>query len=328
MQCPNCKFENIPGQTKCFQCGCVLEGKAPIDVNPPRMPRRQRPFRALRRAIRKTGASNITVPEWLEFLSYHFIGSLLLSLIPGVGHAVQKRFSQIRWIVLLWLFLLAAGIFFLGSPLGVFLLSAAIGTHGYIIVDCMLLDGAAKKLTCNLLTAILMYYLYCIIIWRVVLGLFGSYGAVDIPAMRIEREDYFISHRFAEGTAVFRRGDFATLEARTLFNNNYSRNRRNFMAACQIVGLPNETIEVKDGVFLIDGVALDKDIYPVQEWISTYYFKTTLGNNQYFVNIIYNARYAIPSATISSACIFDGSQFNGRALAKWQPWYERIIFRD
>ena len=327
MQCPNCKFENIPGQAKCFQCGCILESTIPMDVNPPRMLRWQKPYRFLCRGIRKLGVSDTTAPEWLESVSYRVIGSLVFSLIPGLGHLMQKRFSQIRWLVLAWAILLAVGMFFLGKPLGIFFISSAIGTHAYILVDCVSLDKSfIKKIVFNSIAAIMLFFLYFVIVWRTLFGILGCYGAVEISSMQIHRNDYFLARRITRVSEDIHRGDFYILQTSIITNNGHGRRRS--LVVCQIVGLPNETVETKDGVFYIDNAPLDKDIYPVQDWINNRYLKTTLGNGQYFVNIIYSSRNLVPSNMIFSACIVNENEFRGKAFAKWQPWYERRFLED
>lgn len=298
-----------------------------MDMNPPRMPRRHKPLRAFRLEIRKMGILNITIPDWLNSVSYQFIVAALLSLIPGLGHLLQKRFSQIWWAVLLWALLLTSGIFFLGSQIGVTLISASITTHAYIIVHSMLANNTFwRVLTKNAIIAVLLFYLYIMLIWRTLLGFAGGFGAADIPSMQLHINDYFLTRRVNTQTEIIQRGDFYSAPAGVI--TNLGRRTYGSIAVFQIVGLPNETVEIIDGAFVINGTSLDKNIYPPQSCTIDKYINTTLGKDEYFVNIEYRRNRVASGDLIARASTFRSSDLRGKAIAKWQPWQERLFFRD
>ena len=229
--------------------------------------------------------------------------------------------------MLLWALLLASGIFFLGTQIGATLISAAITTHAYIIVHSILADDAIWQVfTKNVVTAILLFYLYCGIIWRTLLGFTGCFGAADIPSMELHINDYFLTRRVNTQTEIIRRGDFYS--AVTTVVTNHGRRGNGPIALFQIVGLPNETVEIKDGAFVINGTVLDKNIYPPQNCTIGRSINTILGKDEYFVNIEYTINQQTPDDMITSASTFSSSDFRGKAIAKWQPWQERLFFRD
>ena len=93
----------MPGQSKCFQCGSVLDGTATVvDVHPPRMAPWKKPFRGMVRLARwwkllPSGAPAKNRPSRIKLDSadYTCLWGLLLSIIPGFAHLVHRRFREL-----------------------------------------------------------------------------------------------------------------------------------------------------------------------------------------------------------------------------------------
>ena len=141
MRCERCKFENIPGQTTCIKCGSVLQiTSSPLSIYPPRMPKWQKPFRNFSRLFRKSKTiafinAKLHIPKWLQDLFSDQAIGLLLCLIPGLAHLINKRFKEIRLYFFAWLVLLLTGVFLYGGTAGYICIGLAIGLHVGITIQ-------------------------------------------------------------------------------------------------------------------------------------------------------------------------------------------------
>ena len=154
MQCPSCRFENMPGLDACGRCGTSLGlGTAVIDVNPPRASRSAKRLRKVvpRRFFyqardvaaeahrRFSGSvindSRVPLPE---------PGILSRLMVPGWAH-IYSGF-RIRGQVFFWAYavLLALGLLQWGTELGSVLLGLAFSVHASSIIDILLRQGTVR----------------------------------------------------------------------------------------------------------------------------------------------------------------------------------------
>lgn len=113
MQCPSCRFENMPGMKKCVRCGGVLgSALADIDVRPPRASQRwsrrldelQRQWTRLRsrlrEGVRQIGVAGGSIPWWTVLWPggpQWWLGRRRLSRILGIVSGVSLFLALLTW---------------------------------------------------------------------------------------------------------------------------------------------------------------------------------------------------------------------------------------
>lgn len=167
MQCPQCGFENMPGEARCFRCQSVLEAPPVADVQPPRAPAWSKPFRSAGRWARRfrgrrqaaraakriadaaptpdeirDRAATVDHPRMSSWFQPEVFAvlwrcalGLALSVIPGLAHIWQRRFRDVRWHALGWGVFLTLAIVLYASPPGVACFAIALALHAWIMVD-------------------------------------------------------------------------------------------------------------------------------------------------------------------------------------------------
>src|SRR5262245_19626175 len=100
MQCPNCRFQNMPGLESCGRCGTSLAlATAVLDVNPPRATswqkhvRRWLPWRSVNNLRYAARDHRISVGKALDEAAIALPESRLLArlIIPGWAHFFQGQ---------------------------------------------------------------------------------------------------------------------------------------------------------------------------------------------------------------------------------------------
>jgi signal peptidase I len=154
MQCPSCRFENIPGLDACGRCGTSLGvGTAVIDVNPPRASRSAKRLRKVvpRRffyqardvaaeAHRRfsgsvTNDSRVPLPE---------PGILSRLMVPGWAHLYAGLRLRAQIFFGAYVALLLLGLSQWGTELGSVLLGLAFSVHASSIIDILLRQGTVR----------------------------------------------------------------------------------------------------------------------------------------------------------------------------------------
>ncbi len=140
MQCVNCGFENMPGVQACVRCGAplqVAQAKA-ADFMPPRAGRWKflRPLKYLHNRILNSAPS---LPPGLVLPFINFNGTdllaALLSVVPGLGHLLVRRWRAAGIAILVWFLLAAATVWYcLGTP-GWILAGLLMSWHAMVIMD-------------------------------------------------------------------------------------------------------------------------------------------------------------------------------------------------
>ena len=209
MRCPRCKFENIPGQGRCFKCGSVLGGQAAaVDVHPPRMARWKRPFRWLGRRFRRWRIvprenTRFRVPDWLRVVSADALITVFLSVVPGLGHLIQKRFREVWWLCLAWLILILAGVFLYGGGLGYTLIGIGIGLHVWIAARTLVeeFDVMGWKIVAAAAVLVGLLLVYRLVPRLVTSDLVLGRTTLTIPYHKVQAGDYLLARRSQAGVA-------------------------------------------------------------------------------------------------------------------------------
>jgi signal peptidase I len=268
MQCPSCRFENIPGLDACGRCGTSLGlGTAVIDVNPPRASQSAKRVRKIapRRLFyqardvaaeahrRFSGSvvsdSRVPLPE---------PGILSRLIVPGWAHLYEGL--RIRGQFFFWAYvaLLVFGLSQWGTGFGSVLLGLAFSVHASSIIDILLRQGTVRFPRMIATAAfvftglsILIYYPAGQVLMRVAAPI--EYGT-DVPPFK--RLDVVLVNHWAFALTSPRRGDVVLfvplsmsrqadgpqiLHARFVFEENQVIDR--------LIGLPGDRV-VWDGAKL------------------------------------------------------------------------------
>jgi hypothetical protein len=334
----------MPGQTKCFQCGSILNSQAAtVDVHPPRMAPWKKPFRNVTRWMRR----HRMVPTWsppecissrikTDSVDYSCLRGLFLSIIPGLAHLIHHRFREIRWYFLGWLIALSIGLFLYGYSIGLCFVGLAVGLHAWIAVQHSLmkhLGTFGERLGALFITMIILALIY----WatpRVLLSdLTGGYTSLTLPYQNVQRGDYLLAwrnepadHPLPRGSLVLTRLGSVTVGRRT------ARSRTAGDMIVQIIGLPAETLQINQDVYIIDGRPLDSEKYPVPQWLHERKFSTTIPPDSYFVSSEYNipvrGRGGIGDPQIRTVCVISFEAVRARAFMRWSPVSRRGFIEE
>jgi hypothetical protein len=345
VRCPQCQFENIPGQERCLRCGSVLEVKgAAIDVHPPRMTPWKRPVRAVLRWFRlqrvlPEAISKPKVPDFLKIMSANAFLGVILSIVPGLAHCIDGRFREIRWFVLGWFLLLLAGIFFYGGNLGLLLLGLAVGLHGWIAYSHTLMkesDEIGKQIF-DLAMLIVIVGLPYFGVRHYAFGdfVFG-YTNLTIPYQNIRTGDTLLARHSLAQAANLRRGSLVLAPVVENIYGGYGNHghvlRQGPLMAGQIVALPGEEVEIIDAVFVVNGQALDDKQFPVPQWLRGRKIGAIgVSADSYFVSTVYNVQVhgnvILDAGIVERACVVRSSDIEAKAVMRWFPLARRGFLR-
>ncbi len=144
MQCPSCQFENMPGAPVCGRCGAHLRlAAAPIDVNPPRASARAKQLRRWFPSYRYAAELRSAATRLSGALSPEFdwdrlpAGIFLRMAVPGWPQRYLGQPQRGRFMLALYLALLAVGVLSIGTTFGALVLGGALAVHCSSIIDVL-----------------------------------------------------------------------------------------------------------------------------------------------------------------------------------------------
>jgi len=341
MQCPRCHFENMPGQSRCFKCGSVLDAKeAAVNVHPPRVAKWKRPFRLTIRWLRRhtktkrqTQGRHGDTP-W-DTLPPGAVSGLLLSIIPGLAHLVAGRFSNVRWYCPAWLILLAGAVYLFGSAWGFALLGLAIGIHAWVAFSYSLNKNCTEpsdKITWLFAIIIVLALLYWGVRRTVFADFIWAYTNLTIPSEKIETGDCLLARRTLADVNSIKRGSLVLVSVRTERNVRglWQRGREIGRMIVQVIALPGEQVTITQDGFGVDGEWLDPNEYPFPQWLRRTRNPVTIAipDGCYFVSSEYEFRGAAPVWTlIRDACVIRARDIQAQAIMVWFPVHRRRFLR-
>jgi signal peptidase I len=272
MQCPSCRFENMPGLDACGRCGTSLSiGTAVIDVNPPRATKSAKRVRKLvpRRLFyqardataeahrRFTGSvvndSRVPLPE---------PGVLSRIMVPGWAHLFAG--FRIRGLVFFWAYvaLLALGLLQWGTEFGSILLGLAFTVHASSIIDILLRQGsvrfprmAATALFVFAVLSVSIYFPAGQVLMRMAAPI--EYSA-DVPPFK--PLDVVLVNHWAFAVTNPRRGDVVFFTpigtARRMTGPNLGHIRYGVdenEVIDRVIGLPGDQVVIHEGKVTVNG---------------------------------------------------------------------------
>jgi signal peptidase I len=274
MQCPGCRFENIPGLESCGRCGTSLSlATATIDINPPRATRTQKRVRKIvpRRVFYQ--ARDLASRERLSFMRtvierYRIPppepAVLSRLIVPGWAHIYSGLELRGRIFLGSFLALFALGMLQWGTELGSMLLGLAFSVHASSIVDILIRQGTvrfpamlATAAVVGLTLGILVYYPAGQLLMRVAAPI--EYSADSPP---FKRFDVVLVNRWAHALGGPGRGDVVLFRPtrpmrigaaatfipfiRHAFDENELIDR--------VLGLPGDRVVCDEGKISVNGV--------------------------------------------------------------------------
>jgi hypothetical protein len=333
MRCQRCEFENMPGLEKCMRCGSVLsDSSEPVDVHPPRMSRWKKPVRELFRRLRQfmpiaawSGDDLHTraFPDWLRKASRIGFFGAFLSLIPGLAHVVQRRFSSVRWWVVAWLMTLLLGLFFFGSFAGLIIMGLAIGIHVWIAVHSALLEEYHEfnyRIVGYLIILVFYFVLYQAFGRFVFFDLRGGYSVVDVPTAQVHHGDYLLGRPSQAAPENIIQGSIVLVRLENVGNHGFRQ--RTDSAYAQVIGLAGDTVAIINDQFVVNDEVLDAEQYPVPTWLKRQTFSTVVSQDSYFISAQYQGT-GYNEAQAIEVCIVNQKQIVAKAFLRWNPLSRR-----
>ena len=325
----------MPGQSVCLQCGSVLATEStPVNVHPPRMAGWKKPARLFFRRLRSyrliPAVSRFRVPSWMRVVSNESFLAVFLSILPGLAHLIQRRFAQVRLYVLLWLVLLFGTLFFYGGFLGQLFFGLAIAVHAYIALH----TAFGKELTdfrYRVLSLLLVGLGLLIIYWNgaglIFRDIAGGNTSVHIPYHRTEAGDYVLARRSLANAENLTRGSLVLAGVGSIGGRWLGGSSRRSYVVAQIIARPGETLEIKEGRFIVDDRVLDPNKCPVPVWLKTRELSVIISENHYFLSAQFQGQ-GYNDSHIVSVCVVPVDRIEAKAFIRWSPLIRRGFIRE
>ena len=156
---------------------------------------------------------------------------------------------------------------------------------------------------------------------------------ISIPYYNITAGDTLIARRSVLGSKPLARGDMVLVHLSTLRVYNYRVGPRygtyhGGAVMAEIVRLPGEVVEIHNGVFIVDDLALDQEKFPVPRWLRNANILIRIPGGEYFVNVQYTGNLRRSSEVIQQACVFPGRDIEARAFMIWLPLSKRAFLEE
>jgi len=336
MQCRQCKFENMPGLDRCFQCGAVLKDEVAVDVHPPRMPGWQAPLRNVGRWVRTRragGAGREQAPETEARTDAYMEGAeivlvAVLSIVPGFGHIVRRQFDRVWWQVLLWMVLAGMAIYAYGSAYGYLMFGLAAGLHARIAVhwpDEEELRGF-KRLGVMIAMFIVAAVAYRVVFHAVVDGrLIWARTPIAVEGRNIQAGDMLLARRRFDPQDV-RPGNLLVVDLpRLLVGQAHGGPFVQTGVVVQVIGTAGDTVEVHGNSFSLNGSELDIAQYAYPAWLQGREMSTVVPMGRLFISAEYQVRGNVEfdNRIALQACLIDESNVKGIVFMRWLPFSRR-----
>jgi len=300
IECGKCGLQNLDHVTVCIECGNSLIQDISDSQEQVYFPARAGKYKNIRllfyKIRRNTGALDINKPNPVAQVDSSYLNKFLLdlpdykgaaaSIIPGLGHVIQKRFLRGFIFFALWLACLLFGILFYGRVFSNFCFGCAIAIHASAAFDCLPLSlpffnniqsRVGMMLSLMALSLVCYYGGFSFINAR----LFGVWINLNRAAPVLMKGDFILIRRQTE----YKRGDIVFYHTAG-HGINMGQDVNFFIAAGtyfdRIIGLPGEKIEIIKGKILINNNPLGDKFYPINK-TNVRDMTLTLKENQYFI---------------------------------------------
>jgi signal peptidase I len=273
MQCPSCRFENMPGLGSCGRCGTSLTlGTATIDVHPPRASRGARRVRRVvpthlfyRARDAAAGARRAVAGSILEDsrIPLPEPGIFPRLIVPGWAH-IHSGLRIRGWFFLgAYLPLLVFGLARWGTFFGSVALGLAFSVHASSVMDILMRQGTvrfpkmmAMAAMVSLVLAVLIYVPAGQMLMRVAAPIVYEHDATPF-----RRLDVVLINRWAFAMSSPRRGDVVQFRPTNLIRRGPAIQTALHMRLLyeedelidRIVGLPGDRVVWEAGKLIVNG---------------------------------------------------------------------------
>jgi signal peptidase I len=276
MQCPSCRFENMPGLESCGRCGTSLRlSTAVIDTSPPRASRTAKrvrkvvPRRLLYQArdvateARRVVSGSVVNDSHVPLPEPDVLSRLI---VPGWAHIHAGLSVRGQVFLLAYVPLLVLGLLLWGTYTGSILLGLAFSAHASSVMDILIQQGSvrfprmmAMAALVSLGLAILLYFPAGQLLMRVAAPI--EFEADTPPFKRL---DVVLVNRWAFALSAPRRGDvvlFSPLNISRLRAADYglAHVRLAFeenQLIDRLVGLPGDKVAWNKGTLSVNGATV------------------------------------------------------------------------
>lgn len=344
MQCPNCEFNNIPGQRACARCASVLEFGS-IDVTPPRAGSTVIPlrFRSRMEIIasgidrRVGGVSRRLGASVLGDIS---IAPLFRSIVPGWAHRHRGQ-RRIGWFLTgVWAVLILLAAALTGGQFGWTAYFALVGWHGLainLILNRRLLELNIVSRMCVGLCVWaclnLCIYLPAGLLLRQYVTPFAANGILSGPLLA--DGDLILMTGAESRPSTFRRGDVVVYSMDRINTREGIANLQlgSGWGIDRIIGVPGDHVQVGSAGVRINGEPLPDSAMPIRPGYRQFRCDLTLPEQCYFIipsslrSQIQNARQDQVDRMFTEASKVPAESIAGRAMMRWRPFARAGFFR-
>jgi len=275
------------------------------------------------------GHRKVELPSWLRMFSQESFFGMFLSIVPGFAHIIQRRFAEIRLYVIIWCFLLCGSVFFYGGILGWPLLGLTVAMHAWIAIHSGFLKefaGFRYRLLGLLLVGLGLFVIYRTAANLIFRDFTGGYTSVRIPYHHIRERDFLLARRSLADPENLTRGSLVLTGVGSV-GNRFVRRYGEQNVIAQIIALPGETLEIRQGAFVVEGITLDPNQCPVPRWLKSREFSVTIGLDRYFVSAEFQGQ-GYNASHVMSVCIVSLSQIQAKAFMRWSPLFRRGFIKE
>jgi signal peptidase I len=277
MQCPSCRFENMPGLDSCGRCGTTLGlATATIDVHPPRASKTAKRVRKVvpRRLVyqardvaaeaRRVIAGSIVSDSRVPLPEPEVLSRLV---VPGWAHIHAGLVIRGQFWLLAYLPLLLLGLLYWGTGMGSILLGLAFSVHTSSVTDILVRQGTVRFPRMMAIAAFVSLALAVLVYVPTGLTLAQVAAPIEfaIDAPPFKRLDVVLINHWAFALTAPRRGDVVLYsqrnssltradDARQLGNGGYRFEENELID--RVIGLPGDHVVCDNGKITINNKAV------------------------------------------------------------------------
>lgn len=348
MQCPICKFQNMPDEEICTNCKALLKAYG-IPAFPPRTKRFKHILNSLNKirmlfdsyspvfeieAEEKKAREPIDIIGTIKFIlnpenpaqfwrRNRWIAAIL-SVIPGLGHLFLRQFRTalfffLSFIIFILLYIVVPDTFFC-----ILLRGGIIGTMLISILTASPIDFLIPRTPSNrLVTALFLYIIIFVFIIRPITINHLDFICIDSlhnPALEVnlKHRKLILNHLFFDVSKI-KHGDIVIYDQSADVVRQWMWIRSGRNAFEKVIGLPGEMVEIKDKKIYVNGIEIEMDKYPLtyteQSILPSIKVELDATHCFIFPEIInYHAPREVLEQTINRACKLSLDQIKGKGI--------------
>lgn len=343
MQCPNCEFNNIPGQRTCARCTSVLDFGS-IDVTPPRAGTTVIPLRFRSRLeiiasgidLRIGGISRRVGGSVLNDVS---VAPLLRSIVPGWAHRHRGQ-RRLGWCLTgVWLGLILLSAVLMGGQYGWTAYFALVGWHGLainLILNQRLLE---LNVLARMGTGLFIWgclnvciYLPAGVLLQRYITPFEAAGILSGPLLA--DGDLVLLTGASCRPTTFQQGDVVVYQLDRLTNQQGHAYAQigNGWGIDRIIAVPGDHVQIDLGGIRVNDEPLPDFAMPIRPGYRQFRCDLTLPENRYFIipsslrSRFVNTSQEQIDSMFTAVSTVPAESISGRAIIRWRPFARAGFF--